>query len=511
MSLELSRAGEKRWNKFMRDAHAHGGFRHSDEETRALRVKRARGDMWYFAREYFPQFFACESARFHKEWARIAVESSDEVAQVMAFRGSGKSTFFTLVSAAHAVVFGYRKYLLFASYTAEKSALHVMRLLAELEHNARIVADFGEPKRGVKGEHHWSELVYEQHSVMLQGLSIGQDPRGLVYGAHRPDFARLDDVQEDKKARKEQFVKDTCDWVVAKLLPAMSRGYSCVILSTPLNERCVAMSLEKGLHTPAVKTYRYAAQVRGRSAWRARYSESDLEKLRATVGSLVFEQEYNLIPRRNEDAVFRVGDIARGSYEAAVGQFEHVVSWTDPSAKQNTRGKTGRDYKATVVVGVRGAELYVLDARVRNESVGAMIGGMYTLYKRWHMSVMYWEDNGGQALLGEIFKNAASERALSLPLKSATNTLNKEQRIEQSLSARIENGVVRFPHAYKNSEDMRLVVEQLLQFPDGAHDDGIDALEGAVRMCVQWQRKQRSGVPLSGTARESERVLVGFV
>jgi hypothetical protein len=51
-------------------------------------------------------------------------------------------------------------------------------------------------------------------------------------------------------------------------------------------------------------------------------------------------------------------------------------------------------------------------------------------------------------------------------------------RIEETLSAPIENGVIRF---LKTDGDQKELIDQLLQFPDGEYVDGPDALEGVVR------------------------------
>jgi hypothetical protein len=62
---------------------------------------------------------------------------------VEAFRGSGKSTFFTLLDPVHEITCGNRNFMIFSSYNEEKSALFTGRILFELLFNRRLINDSG--------------------------------------------------------------------------------------------------------------------------------------------------------------------------------------------------------------------------------------------------------------------------------------------------------------------------------------------------------------------------------
>jgi len=66
-----------------------------------------------------------------------------------------------------------------------------------------------------------------------------------------------------------------------------------------------------------------------------------------------------------------------------------------------------------------------------------------------------------------------------LPLKGVTHRIAKETRVA-GLSPLLERGKIRF---IRGHSDQELLVEQLLFFPSRTlHDDGPDALEGAVTL-----------------------------
>ena len=66
-----------------------------------------------------------------------------------------------------------------------------------------------------------------------------------------------------------------------------------------------------------------------------------------------------------------------------------------------------------------------------------------------------------------------------LPLKGVTHRVAKETRVA-GLSPLLERGHIRF---IRGHSDQELLVEQMLYFPSRTmHDDGPDALEGAIRL-----------------------------
>jgi predicted phage terminase large subunit-like protein len=165
-------------------------------------------------------------------------------------------------------------------------------------------------------------------------------------------------------------------------------------------------------------------------------------------------------------------------------------------------------FKATVCAGITNEGIiYVLKARIRKESVSRMVDGMYLVYNGCNPSWMFYEDNGGQALLAEVLDAKAETEGYHIPHRAETNTAHKDTRIEGTLSAPVENGVIRF---LKTDPDQKELIDELLQFPDGEYKDGPDALEGVTRKLQEYARKRRAGMPMTSRPRESGRVLRGY-
>jgi predicted phage terminase large subunit-like protein len=509
---------ESAWNELREEILSRPLFPDNSEKEKVERKKRCENSIAEFARTYFPEYVPAEFSRFHGEWEKIR-RIENEPVLLEAFRGSGKSTFFTLLDPVHEIAYGKRNFMIFSSYNEEKSALFTGRILLELFYNPRLKNDFGDffPLGKRPGIKRFSVTVpgLGGKKAGVRAISVGQDPRGFVHGPNRPDYVRMDDIQNRQRARSGKFVRSTIDWIMQDLVPALAENYSAVIVATPLNTRCVVSTLEKGTdEINPVKTYKYPAEERGKPTWKEAFPASRLARLKRTIGSAAYAQEYQLIPVALGERIFRDECIRGYAPEELAGvRFSCVLSWTDPSVKHEEK----HCYKATVCAGITAeGVIYVLRARIRKESVARMIDGMYQIYNMpspdggtrvQSPMYMYFEDNGGQAILGEVLAAKREMEGYSIPYRAETNSIHKDTRIEGTLSAPVENGVIRF---LKTDPDQKELIDQLLQFPDGEYKDGPDALEGVVRKLLEYARRRKAGLPKSGYPREAARLLEGY-
>jgi predicted phage terminase large subunit-like protein len=501
---------ETAWNELKVEILSRPLFLDNGEKAKAERKARCEQSVWEFAQTYFPDYVPAESASFHKEWEKIR-HIENEPVLLMAFRGCGKSTYFSLLDPIHEIAYGKRNFMIVSSYNEEKSAVFSGRILLELQYNQRLINDFGVfilPDKPSGIRNFTADIPGSGgKTVRVRAISMGQDPRGFVHGPHRPDYVRMDDIQSRKRARSQKFVRESVDWIMQDLIPALAEGYSAVIVSTPLNTQCVASTLEKGNdEINPVKTFKYPAEKLGKPTWKDHFPVSRLAKLKKTIGSTAYAQEYLLIPVALDERIFKEEHIKEYQPEELIGiRFAYIFSWTDPSVKHEEK----HCYKATVCAGITNEGIiYILKARIRKESVSRMIDGMYQIYDDYRPQYMFFEDNGGQGLLTEIFDRDVEKKGYHLNPRAETNTIHKDTRIEGTLSAPIENGTIRF---LKTDPDQKELIDQLLQFPGGEYKDGPDALEGVVRKLQEYARKRRAGLPQTRRPREAYRILEGYL
>jgi len=154
-----------------------------------------------------------------------------------------------------------------------------------------------------------------------------------------------------------------------------------------------------------------------------------------------------------------------------------VVGFFDPSLETGASS----DYKAFITLGWDQQEmsLYVMDAVIQKTTLDQILRTIFNRHQQFGYQMVGVEDNLFQRLLLKEFDRIGKERDQFLPVKGVTHRIAKETRVA-SLSPFLERGKLRF---IRGHSDQELLVEQLLYFPSRTlHDDGPDALEGAVNL-----------------------------
>jgi predicted phage terminase large subunit-like protein len=289
----------------------------------------------------------------------------------------------------------------------------------------------------------------------------------------------LDDLENDKNVKNPRLVRETLDWLRETVYPALDPGGSLFIVGTVLAKRSALATLLASPEEPyrrfTRRIYR-ALDQDGRSLWPARHPAQELLRQKALMGSAAFNKEKQNDPR-DEEGLFQESWLRTYHPGELEGLTLACAGFLDPSL---AAGESG-DYKAVISVGLDQAAqvFYVLDAFIRRCSVDQLVRAVLARQQRHGYLVFGVEDNLFQRLLLDEFARAARDARLVLPLRGVTHRLAKETRLA-GLSPLVERGLVRF-----NPEqgDQGLLMEQLLHFPSPTvHDDGPDALEGAVSL-----------------------------
>jgi len=154
-----------------------------------------------------------------------------------------------------------------------------------------------------------------------------------------------------------------------------------------------------------------------------------------------------------------------------------VAGFFDPSLE--TGGSA--DYKAVVSVGYCREEMvfYVLDAFIQKTTLEQTLRAVFNRHQEQPYHLLGVEDNLFQRLLLKEFDQMGRELGVLLPVKGVTHRIAKETRVAV-LSPLFERGKIRLIRGHSDQEKL---IEQLLYFPSRTlHDDGPDALAGAVQL-----------------------------
>ncbi|MBW1991574.1 MAG: hypothetical protein JRI59_05580, partial [Deltaproteobacteria bacterium] len=215
-----------------------------------------------------------------------------------------------------------------------------------------------------------------------------------------------------------------------------------------------------------------------RPLWPALWSLERLREKRRLMTTAAFNAEMmNRVGA--EDSPFRE-EWFRFYRREELPELDAVSTFIDPSAK---RGEAN-DYKAIITVGVnrQRMEFYVLHAWIRHASPGEMFAQAYRQQETYG-GVVGIEENMLEDFLHEAISTYAREAGRYLPWMPVKHTTNKEARIIGTLAYLVEHGKLFFE---RGQSDQDLLREQLVYLLNQTvHDDGPDALEGAVRLLQQ--------------------------
>jgi predicted phage terminase large subunit-like protein len=481
-------------------------FVDDDDGQQANRLRRAEADPLYFCRMYLPHYFNCPPAAFHRELIQL-LEERPVVAErpgrgrkkgepvavrpvvVAAPREFAKTTVCTFGYVLHQICFGKRHFIIIGSDTEDLASDLTGYIFLELLYNDRIRQDFGELVQGTRAV---NDFV-TRNNVRVKARGRGQRLRGLKHQQWRPDLVILDDLENDRNVRNPEIVREILQWITAAVYPAMEASGNLFIIGTILRRRSaldVMLTSEEEPFCHFTRRIYRAITPEGKSLWEAKHPLARLIRQKQLMGTVAFNCEKMNEPRQ-EAGIFRQEWVHYYHPDSLKDKDLRVAIFFDPSLES---GATA-DYKAVVTVGLAIQEMvfYVMDAFIQKATLEQAMLTVCNRYREYRPGIIGVEDNFFQRLLLQEFDRLGRELGLVLPLRGVTQRLAKEARIS-SLSPLLERAKIRF---IRGHSDQELLVEQLLYFPSRTiHDDGPDALEGAIRLL---QTVGQAGVEYSST------------
>lgn len=455
------------------------------EKTKEVRVMRAREDYSYFVRTYFSHIAPCESAQFHLDAAKYIAEHPKARALFEWARGHAKSTHMGCLIPLWLLARGDNpfRFLVLVSKSEESAKGLLADLQAELSSNEAYIQDFG--IKAEKGTEWQTGKFSLANGTTFVALGRGQSPRGLKKSGQRPDYILIDDIDDDQLSKNEKRVREVYEWMMTALYGTMVAGRGRLIMvGNRFAKKMVLSNFSeiKGIYHTEVSII----DKRGKIAWHQNYTLEEIEQMRTEMGERKFAREYCNNPI-DEGAVFKL-EWMHYSKILPLKEYVKIISYTDPSF----RSSTSNDYKATILVGkTKEGYYHVLKAFAGQCSVAEMVSWHYQIedwiqaqgggkLPRYYMEANFIQD----LLLDEFEKEGFARGGRQIPITGdKRKKMDKFSRIE-TMQPLFERGFILFNVEEKESEGMKILVEQLLGIEKGSrlHDDAPDALESAIYM-----------------------------
>jgi predicted phage terminase large subunit-like protein len=490
-------------------AHQRAGGQLPNEtpSERTERIARLRTDFVAFAQYYFPHYCDADFGWFHQAAATKILADKDIFIVLEWAREHAKSVFADVMMPMLLYARGELSGMVIASDTQEKAIALLSDLQAEWVSNPRWIADYGElAQHGT-----WQKGNFATNDgVGFWAFGLGQSPRGIREQQRRPNYCVVDDADNQKRCLNDDLTNQAVQWILEDLYGALGlRGARLVVAGNRIHRQSILAKIvgdtapdqpkRQGIEHIKVfaiedpDTHAAAALPEGKPAWHERYTAQHFARRFQKIGYRATQREYFHEPIA-QGTLFEQTWITWHEIPPLT-QVTALVCYCDPSFAQHQGG----DYKAIVSVALTLSSdaaatprYYVLDAWVRRASIGAMVAQLFDCWHQYGERAEYYvEANAAQSLLLRDFEQESLRRNDYFPIRADRRAKpNKTLRIE-NLTPLFERQQIAFNVQHRQNTDMQLLVQQLLAFPQGSHDDAPDALEGAIYYLQRWQRGRR--------------------
>jgi predicted phage terminase large subunit-like protein len=281
------------------------------------------------------------------------------------------------------------------------------------------------------------------------------------------------DAESEAERRK---VNDWYDKTLFSRLDNKEAGAVIVVMQRLHEDDLTGYLMEKGefdvLALPAIAIEeqslpigqgRFHLRSPGEPLHPARESLATLERIKTSVGSRVFEGQYQQSPVPAEGNLFKASWLRRYSGDPRRENFSNVVQSWDTATKVGA----GNDYSVCTTWGIQKNTYYLLDVLRGRWEYPDLLRTAKTNAETHQINTVLIEDaNSGAALIQSLRQDSQLN---VVPIKPK---LDKMTRAAQQ-SAAIEAGRVLLP---EQAPWLAELERELLGFPTARHDDQVDSM-----------------------------------
>ena len=415
--------------------------------------------------------------QFHRDLWDLCCLDKRRVA-IAAPRGFAKSTCVTHAYLLCRLLFRESRYAVIVSDTEGQAVEFLIGVAHELETNDGLREAFGVKKFLKRAETDVIVMMDDGWRFRIIAKGSEQKVRGLKWRNKRPDLIICDDLENDEIVMNPDRREKFRNWFFKALLPSGSDSCVVRVVGTVLHFDSL---LERLLNSKNWASKRFAAHRDyddfSDLLWPEKWPESRLREERAEYETQNmpegYSQEYLNHPIAEANAYFKKSDFVPmkdGDRE----KRKTIYALGDLAISQEERA----DSSAFGVVGIdEDGVMYVLDAQKAKLDGWEIVEKMFEIQRNWRPQMFGVEEEKIKKAIGPFLNREMVRRNLyiNFPDPPLVPSKDKQQRA-RSIQARMRAGGVRFDC---DAEWFPALMEEMLRFPRGAHDDYVDMLSWA--------------------------------
>ncbi|MDO5608264.1 MAG: hypothetical protein Q4G08_07415 [Capnocytophaga sp.] len=386
-------------------------------------------------------------------------------------------------------------------------------LQVHLESNQRIIKDFGlQLSYG-----NWAEGEFQtKDGKYFKALGLNQPFRGLRFGQFRPDFASVDDCEDRDRAKRPEMVRKYGEKITGDLKKAFhkERGRLIVPNNYIVKDGLIDFLVDKFKDSKHFDLSRVDLATENITAENARKNKSwkpswDERYTREEVIAIVEDDDYYTSQREDfnnpveEGKLFKAKDIIHTRI-AENQTWDGILDHWDLSYTA-----TG-DYKAGVLLGIKGIRLFVLEVFCQkceiNSAMEVRSQWVKKYLKKGYSPLGFFDATAAQQAVYTpiILQSAEDNQCPNLPMPMHQDG-DKHNRIAAGITNALFRKILCWDESLKERSptDYELFMKQILSFEKGttANDDAPDTLERAITLAQTYfgfTKKENATQPLIG-------------
>lgn len=444
-------------------------------ENRQLRRETLGKDILWFLSFYFTDYLQYPTAPFQKEILKLIQNLDQKFIEILAFRGSAKSTYCSLVLPIFSIVGKHqKKHILLVGQTQPKAEQALMNIRQVWESSELLMKDFG-PIRNETDPWNQNSLVFGHYGAKISAVSVEKSIRGLRHLQYRPDLIICDDIEDVAASTSSELRDKLWQFVNAELIPSGDLSTNFLFVGNLVHEDSVMVRLKKAIESKKItgicREYPLVNDQE-RILWQGKYPNTKaIEDLKKTTPSeLDFLREYMLKIVPAGDRIIFPEDIHRYTEKDLEprADFQFYLILVDPAVSL----KHNADNTAIIVAKVYGSNgklnIYLLSHPVNKHMTWPDI------IKELKRTVEVFDEADYKILV----EGGASQGGLIQMLQD--EGLNTEEVLPQGNDKKVrlsmtrvllQNGTILFPQY-----GMEVTEMQMLAFGTERYDDLVDAL-----------------------------------
>lgn len=412
----------------------------------------------------------------------------------MWFRGAAKSIHTNVGNILHLKENNELFFALLIGANEGLSKILLSDLQVHLESNERLIKDFGQQL----SYGNWADGEFQtKDGRFFKALGLNQPFRGLRFGQYRPDFASVDDCEDRDRAKRPDTVRKYGEKITGDLKKAFhkQRGRLIVPNNYIVKDGLLDFLTDKFKESKHYDVSRVDLATKNITKENARRTKDwkpswDERYTKEEVIAIVEDDDYYTSQREDfnnpieEGKLFKAKDIVLSDI-AENENFDGILDHWDLSYTG-----TG-DYKAGVLLGVKGIKLFVLEVFCQrceiNTAMEVRANWVKKYLKKGLSSLGFFDATAAQQAVYTpiILQSAEDNKCPNIPMPMHQDG-DKHNRIAAGITNALFRKILFWDKSLevRSKEHYDLFMKQILSFEKGttSNDDAPDTLERAITL-----------------------------